>query len=59
VPTQIDIADYRDVGGVKLPFRITETWTDRQSTVELSGVRINEAIDDARFRRPPPATPFK
>ncbi len=59
VPTQTDFADYRDVGGVKLPFRITETWTDGQSTVELSDVRINETIDDARFRRPLPATPFK
>jgi photosynthetic reaction center cytochrome c subunit len=59
VPTQIDLGDYRDVGGVKLPFTITETWTDGQSTVELSDVRANVTVDDSRFRRPAPALPFK
>ena len=59
VPTQIDFGDYRDVAGVKVPFTITETWTDGQSTVELSDVRVNETIADARFRRPAPATAFK
>src|SRR5207253_6799552 len=28
VPTQSDYADYRDVNGVKLPFRITYAWLD-------------------------------
>jgi hypothetical protein len=59
VPTQIDFADYRDVDGVKIPFRITTTWTDGQSIVELTDVRLNQTIDPARFRRPPPAAAFK
>jgi hypothetical protein len=59
VPTQIDFADYRDVAGVRIPFRITTTWTDGQSIVELTDVRLNQAIDPARFRRPPPAAAFK
>ena len=59
VPTQIDFGEYRDAGGVKVPFTITETWTDGQSTIELTDVRTNVAIDDARFRRPAPAVPFK
>ena len=59
VPTQIDFGDYREVGDVKLPFTITETWTDGQSTIELADVRTNVVIDDARFRRPVPAIPFK
>ena len=56
---QIDFGDYREVGDVKLPFTITETWTDGQSTIELADVRTNVVIDDARFRRPAPAIPFK
>ncbi len=28
VPTQIDFADYRDVNGIKFPFRITYAWLD-------------------------------
>jgi outer membrane lipoprotein-sorting protein len=44
---------------VKIPFKITETWTDGQSAIELTDVRTNVTIDDARFRRPPPALPLK
>jgi hypothetical protein len=56
VPTQIDYADYREVAGVKLPFRTIVTWTDGQNTIELSEVRSNVSIDAARFARP---TPFQ
>ena len=54
VPTQIDYADYRDVAGVKLPFRTIVTWTDGQNTTELNEVRSNVPIDAARFARPAP-----
>jgi outer membrane lipoprotein-sorting protein len=58
VPTQIDYSDYREVSGVKMPFKWTLTWTDGQSTTELSEVRANVPIDAAKFARPaPPATP--
>ena len=56
VPTQIDYADYRDVAGVKMPFKTVVTWTDGQNTITLSDVRPNVAIDAARFSRP---TPFQ
>jgi hypothetical protein len=56
VPTQIDYADYREVAGVKLPFRTIVTWTDGQNTIALSEVRSNVPIDLARFARP---TPFQ
>ncbi len=59
IPTQIDFSDYRDVGGMKMPFTIVETWTDGQSTIELTDIRQNVTIDDARFRRPAPAVPLK
>ena len=32
VPTQLDFSDYRDVAGVKVPFRVITTWTDNQTT---------------------------
>jgi outer membrane lipoprotein-sorting protein len=52
VPTQIDYADYRDVSGVKMPFKWTKTWTDGRSVTELSDVQLNVPIDPARFAKP-------
>ena len=54
VPTQADYADYREVSGVKFPFRMIVTWTDGQNTYRLSDVRPNVQIDAARFARPAP-----
>jgi photosynthetic reaction center cytochrome c subunit len=58
-PTQIDFADYREVSGVKLPFRWTVTWTDGRSITELSQVQPNAAIPAARFARPAAPAPAK
>jgi photosynthetic reaction center cytochrome c subunit len=58
-PTQIDYADYRDVSGIKLPFRWTVTWTDGRSVTELNQVQLNAAIDAARFAKPAPPAPIK
>lgn len=55
VPTQIDYSDYRDVNGVKVPFRWMTTWTTGQATTELTDVQLNVAIDAAKFARPAPA----
>lgn len=58
VPTQVDYSDYREVSGVKMPFRWTVTWTDGRSTVQLDNVQPNVAIDDAKFLKPArPAMP--
>jgi hypothetical protein len=54
VPTQIDYSDYRDVAGVRMPFRLVVTWTDGQNTIALTEVRPNVAIDAARFATPAP-----
>jgi photosynthetic reaction center cytochrome c subunit len=59
VPTQVDYSDYREVSGVKMPFKWTVTWTNGQSTTELSEVQGNISIDAARFSRPAPARPPK
>jgi photosynthetic reaction center cytochrome c subunit len=58
VPTQVDYTDYREVSGVKMPFRWTVTWVDGRSTFELSEVHPNAPIDEAKFAKPaPPAAP--
>jgi len=53
-PTQVDYADYRDVSGVKMPFRRTVTWTDGRSVTELAQVQPNVPIDAAKFAKPAP-----
>jgi photosynthetic reaction center cytochrome c subunit len=55
VPTQIDYQDYRDLSGVKIPFRLISTWTDGQATIEFTDVQVNTPIDAAKFARPAPA----
>jgi hypothetical protein len=52
VPTQTDYSDYRDVAGVKMPFKIVVTWTNGQNTILLTAVQPNTAIDATRFARP-------
>jgi hypothetical protein len=54
-PAQIDYSDYRDVGGVKMPFHIEFTWTDGQSIVILNDIKPNTPIEDAKFEKPAPA----
>jgi len=55
VPTQTDFSDYRDVMGVKMPFKWTTTWTNGQATTELSEIRLNVPIDATKLARPAPA----
>ena len=55
VPTQIDYSDYREVAGVKIPFKWVTTWTNGQSTSTLTEVQANPNIDAAKFGRPAPA----
>jgi len=51
-PTQVDYADYRDVGGVKMPFRWTTTWTDGKANTELAEIQVNVPIAEAKFGKP-------
>lgn len=57
VPTQIDYADYRDVAGVKVPFKRTVSQTYMRMSIELSDVQPNVAIDRKIFERPAPVPP--
>jgi hypothetical protein len=55
VPTQIDYSDYRDVDGIKLPFRLTFAWLDGRDAIQLNELKINVPIDPSKFERPPSA----
>jgi photosynthetic reaction center cytochrome c subunit len=57
LPTQIDYADYREVAGVKLPFRWTVTWLSGVDTYEMSEIRPNVPVEAAKFAKPAPAAP--
>jgi len=52
MPTQIDYADYRDAGGVKLPFRWTLARPGGRFTIQVNEVKENVPVDDAKFARP-------
>jgi len=57
VPTQVDFADYRDVNGIKLPFRITYAWLDGRDSIVLSEIKTNVPADEAKFGKPAPLKP--
>ena len=52
VPTQIDYGDYRDVNGIKMPFRILLAWLGGRDAIQLSQIQTNVPIDAARFSPP-------
>ena len=57
VPTQIDFGDYRDVNGIKLPFRMTYAWLDGRDAIVLDEIRTNVPVDETKFGRPAPLKP--
>jgi photosynthetic reaction center cytochrome c subunit len=61
LPTQIDYADYRQADGVKIPFRWTLARPSGRFTIQISEVKDNVPVDDARFIKPaaPPQKPTK
>ncbi|HTC37203.1 MAG TPA: photosynthetic reaction center cytochrome c subunit family protein [Bryobacteraceae bacterium] len=59
IPIQIDYSDYREIGGIKMPFHWVVTWTGGQSTMQLNEVQANVAIDAAKFSKPAPAVVTK
>jgi photosynthetic reaction center cytochrome c subunit len=52
VPAQFDYDDYREVAGVKIPFKVVATWVDGRSTTKLMEVQANVPIDGSRFAKP-------
>ncbi len=52
MPTQIDYADYREAGGVKIPFRWTLARPNGRFTIQVSEVKENVPVEDAKFAKP-------
>jgi hypothetical protein len=52
MPVQIDYADYRDVGGMKTPFRWTLSRPNGRFTIQLNDVKANVPVDDSKFAKP-------
>lgn len=52
VPTQMDFADYREVNGIKFPFKYTFSWLDGKDSFQISDVKVNVPIDSAKFNKP-------
>lgn len=51
-PSEVDYADYRDVGHVKVPFRVTFSQPGSVTILHIENVQQNIPIDDAVFARP-------
>jgi hypothetical protein len=54
VPAQMDLSDYRDVAGIRMPFHMVVTWTDGQNTIAFNDIRPNVTLDADRFAKPAP-----
>jgi photosynthetic reaction center cytochrome c subunit len=54
LPTQIDYADYRDVDGVKVPYRWVLARPSGRFTIQLNELKQNVPVDDVRFAKPAP-----
>ena len=50
--TQWDYENYKDVSGVKMPYKLTHTWLDGREIMELTQVRANVTIPATRFNKP-------
>jgi hypothetical protein len=61
IPEQVDFEDYRNVGGMKLPFTIRISSIDPlfSSTRKFSEITLNVPVDQTKFSKPagPPAKP--
>jgi photosynthetic reaction center cytochrome c subunit len=55
-PTQVDYADYREVGGVKIPYRWTLSRPNGSFTIQVNDVKQNVPIDAKLFEAPSQTT---
>jgi photosynthetic reaction center cytochrome c subunit len=52
IPTQVDYDDYRDVSGIKFPFKYTFSWLDGKDAFQLSDIKVNVPVEAAKFTKP-------
>jgi len=51
-PTRFDFSDYREIGGIKLPYKFNITWLDGRGVMELTDLRVNVPVDASKFAKP-------
>lgn len=51
-PTQVDYADYRAEGGIKIPYQWTLARPLGRFTIQVTEVQQNVPIDDSKFAKP-------
>jgi photosynthetic reaction center cytochrome c subunit len=56
-PAQIDYADYRQDGGLRVPFRWTVARPGGRFTIQIEQLQQNVPIEDDKFAKPPNKTP--
>jgi hypothetical protein len=52
IPTQVDYYDYRDVNGIKFPFKYKFSWLDGRDSFQISDVKTNVPIEESKFGKP-------
>lgn len=52
ISIQQDFEDYRDVDGIKFPFKYSFLWLDGRFTANIAEVQVNPSIDRAKFAKP-------
>ncbi len=51
-PTQTDYSDYREAGGVKVPFRWTIARPGGRFTIQIQEMQQNVPLNPTRFEKP-------
>ena len=52
--SRVTYSDYRDAGGIKLPFTTIQESTNSRLVTTVRELKINTPVDDARFAEPQP-----
>jgi hypothetical protein len=52
ISIQQDFEDYRDVDGIKFPFKYSFLWLDGRFTATLSDVKVNATVEESKFAKP-------
>ncbi|MGH9522605.1 MAG: hypothetical protein ACRD3E_08745, partial [Terriglobales bacterium] len=56
LPTTADLSDYREVSGVKMPFKVTISTPSSIQNVQVSEMKANVPVEDSRFEMPKEAS---
>ena len=52
ITIQQDFDDYRDVDGIKFPFKYSFLWLDGRFTADISDVKVNAPVELAKISKP-------